>query len=31
MLLRMAPSTVYRVLCRLGRNRLSWLDRPTGG
>ena len=28
--LRMAPSTVYRVLCRLGLNRLSWLDRPTG-
>ena len=28
--LGMAPSTVYRVLCRLGLQRLSWLDRPTG-
>jgi transposase InsO family protein len=26
----MAPSTVHRVLCRLGLNRLAWLDRPTG-
>jgi transposase InsO family protein len=24
------PSTVHRVLCRLGLNRLAWLDRPTG-
>ena len=23
-------STVHRVLCRLGLNRLAWLDRPTG-
>jgi len=23
-------STVHRVLCRLGLNRLGWLDRPTG-
>lgn len=28
--LRLASSTVYRVLCRLGLQRLSWLDRPTG-
>jgi transposase InsO family protein len=28
--LEMAPSTVYRVLCRRGLNRLAWLDRPTG-
>jgi len=28
--LGMASSTVYRVLCRLGLQRLSWLDRPTG-
>ena len=28
--LGMAGSTVYRVLCRLGLNRLAWLDRPTG-
>ena len=28
--LHMAPSTVYRVLCRLALNRLAWLDRPTG-
>ena len=28
--LGLAPSTVYRVLHRLGLNRLSWLDRPTG-
>ena len=25
-----APSTVHRVLVRLGLNRLAWLDRPTG-
>jgi transposase len=24
------PSTVHRVLTRLGLNRLSWMDRPTG-
>jgi len=23
-------STVHRVLCRLGLNRLAWIDRPTG-
>ena len=23
-------STVHRVLCRLGMNRLAWMDRPTG-
>ena len=23
-------STVHRVLCRLGLNRLAWMDRPTG-
>lgn len=28
--LGIAPSTVHRVLVRLGLNRLSWLDRPTG-
>lgn len=28
--LGLAASTVYRVLCRLGLHRLSWLDRPTG-
>jgi len=28
--LKLAPSTVYRVLRRLGLQRLSWLDRPTG-
>ena len=28
--LGLATSTVYRVLCRLGLQRLSWLDRPTG-
>jgi transposase InsO family protein len=28
--LGMAASTVYRVLCRLGLNRLAWLDRPSG-
>lgn len=26
----LAPSTVYRILCRHGMNRLSWMDRPTG-
>jgi transposase InsO family protein len=28
--LGLAPSTVYRVLCRLGLQQLRWLDRPTG-
>jgi transposase InsO family protein len=28
--LGLATSTVHRVLCRLGLNRLAWLDRPTG-
>jgi transposase InsO family protein len=26
----MAPSTVHRVLCRLGLSRLRWMDRPSG-
>ena len=28
--LGVAPSTVHKVLRRLGLNRLSWMDRPTG-
>ena len=28
--LGVAPSTVQRVLVRLGLNRLAWMDRPTG-
>jgi transposase InsO family protein len=28
--LGLAASTVHRVLCRLGLNRLTWMDRPTG-
>jgi transposase InsO family protein len=28
--LGLAPSTVHRVLVRLGLNRLAWMDRPTG-
>ena len=28
--LGVAPSTVHRVLTRLGLNRLQWMDRPTG-
>jgi transposase InsO family protein len=28
--LGVAPSTVHRVLVRIGLNRLSWMDRPTG-
>ena len=28
--LGMHASTVHRVLCRRGRNRLAWLDRPSG-
>ena len=28
--LGVAPSTVHRVLTRLGLNRLAWMDRPTG-
>jgi transposase InsO family protein len=30
MRLGVPASTVHRVLCRLGLNRLSWIDRPTG-
>lgn len=30
MLLDMAPTTVWRVLCRHDLNRLAWMDRPTG-
>jgi transposase InsO family protein len=30
MILSMPTSTVWRVLCRHGLNRLSWMDRPTG-
>jgi transposase InsO family protein len=26
----MAASTVHRILCRQGLNRLAWMDRPTG-
>jgi transposase InsO family protein len=29
-LVGLAPSTVYRVLCRYGLNRLAGMDRPTG-
>jgi transposase InsO family protein len=29
-ILELATSTVHRVLCRRGLNRLRWLDRPTG-
>lgn len=29
-ILEMAPSTVHRVLVRLGLNRLVWMDRPSG-
>lgn len=29
-ILELAPSTVHRVLCRLGLNRLTWMDRPSG-
>ena len=28
--LELAPSTVHRILCRQGLNRLTWMDRPTG-
>jgi transposase InsO family protein len=28
--LGVAPSTVHKVLVRLGLNRLAWMDRPTG-
>jgi len=28
--LGVAPSTVHKVLVRIGLNRLSWMDRPTG-
>jgi len=30
LMLGVPGSTVHRVLCRLGLNRLRWLDRPTG-
>lgn len=30
LILGMPASTVWRVLCRRGLNRLSWMDRPTG-
>jgi transposase-like protein len=30
-LVGLPASTVYRVLCRHGLNRLAWMDRPTGG
>jgi transposase InsO family protein len=30
MRLGVPASTVHRVLCRLGLNRLQWIDRPTG-
>ena len=30
MRLGVPQSTVHRVLCRLGLNRLAWIDRPTG-
>ena len=30
MLVSMPASTVWRVLCRHGLNRLRWMDRPTG-
>ena len=29
-IVRMPASTVHRVLCRHGLNRLAWMDRPTG-
>jgi transposase InsO family protein len=29
-IVEMPASTVHRVLCRLGLNRLRWMDRPTG-
>jgi transposase InsO family protein len=29
-LLEMNPSTVHRVLCRQGLNRIAWMDRPSG-
>jgi transposase InsO family protein len=29
-ILELPASTVHRVLCRQGLNRLSWMDRPTG-
>jgi hypothetical protein len=27
---RLAPSTMHRIRCRHGLNRLAWMDRPTG-
>jgi transposase InsO family protein len=29
-IVEMAASTVHRILCRQGLNRLSWMDRPSG-
>ncbi len=29
-ILELAPSTVHRILCRAGLNRLTWMDRPSG-
>ena len=29
-ILELAPSTVHRILCRCGLNRIAWMDRPTG-
>ena len=29
-ILELSPSTVHRILCRLGLNRLAWMDRPSG-
>jgi transposase InsO family protein len=29
-ILEMAASTVHRILCRQGLNRLAWMDRPSG-
>ena len=29
-ILEMPASTVHRMLCRQGLNRLAWMDRPTG-
>ena len=29
-ILELAPSTVHRILCRAGLNRLDWMDRPSG-
>jgi len=29
-ILELNPSTVHRILCRQGLNRLAWMDRPSG-